>query len=43
MAVFSGRGRVKMAASCSFNSLDNLYQQRYPTGSWGKKYLSVPQ
>jgi len=43
IAVFSGSGKIYIGA-CSpgtFTS-DNLYQQLYPTGSWGLKYLTVP-
>lgn len=43
IAVFSGSGKIRIPATgCNFNSSDNLYQQLYPTGSWGKKYLTVP-
>jgi PKD repeat protein len=42
IAVFSGSGKVRIPATCSNNSSDNLYQQLYPTGSWGHKYLTVP-
>ncbi|MGN6399569.1 MAG: IgGFc-binding protein, partial [Flavisolibacter sp.] len=43
IAVFSGSGKIKIpAVNCNSNSSDNLYQQLYPTGSWGKKYLTVP-
>lgn len=40
IAVFSGSGKI--AIGCSGASSDNLYQQLYPTGSWGQKYLTVP-
>jgi len=43
IAVFSGSGKIRIPASnCPFNSSDNLYQQLYPTGTWGKKYLTIP-
>jgi gliding motility-associated-like protein len=43
IAVFSGSGKIRIpATNCSNNSSDNLYQQLYPTGTWGKKYLTVP-
>src|SRR4030095_14543963 len=42
IAVFSGSGKIRIPASCTNNSSDNLYQQLYPTGSWGRKYLAVP-
>ena len=41
IAVFSGSGKVSIA--CPFpSSSDNLYQQLYPTVSWGLNYLTVP-
>jgi gliding motility-associated-like protein len=40
IAVFSGSGKINIG--CSNGSADNLYQQLYPTGSWGQKYLTVP-
>jgi len=43
IAVFSGSGKIRIpVANCNSNSSDNLYQQLYPTGTWGKKYLTVP-
>lgn len=43
IAVFSGSGKIQISnGSCGSNSSDNLYQQLYPLGSWGKKYLTVP-
>jgi gliding motility-associated-like protein len=43
IAVFSGAGKIRIGASCgNANSSDNLYQQLYPTASWGKDYLTVP-
>ena len=42
IAVFSGSGKIRIPASCSNNSSDNLYQQLYPIGSWGRKYLTAP-
>lgn len=42
IAVFSGSGKIRIPATCPQNSSDNLYQQLYPTGSWGKKYITVP-
>ncbi|MGE5518690.1 MAG: PKD domain-containing protein, partial [Candidatus Dadabacteria bacterium] len=43
IAVFSGSGKIFITAtSCNQNSSDNLYQQLYPVGSWGLKYLTVP-
>lgn len=43
IAVFSGSGKIKISSgSCNGSSSDNLYQQLYPTGTWGLKYLTVP-
>ncbi|MFZ9694948.1 MAG: IgGFc-binding protein, partial [Chitinophagaceae bacterium] len=44
IAVFSGAGKIKIGTNCSGNSSssDNLYQQLYPSASWGKNYLTVP-
>ncbi|HEU4607792.1 MAG TPA: IgGFc-binding protein, partial [Chitinophagaceae bacterium] len=42
IAVFSGSGKVRIPQSCNASSSDNLFQQLYPTGSWGLKYLTVP-
>jgi gliding motility-associated-like protein len=40
IAVFCGSGKV--AIGCAFRSSDNLYQQMYPTSTWGRKYITVP-
>ncbi|MDO8991711.1 MAG: IgGFc-binding protein, partial [Daejeonella sp.] len=45
IAVFAGSG--KMAIGClnangSAGSADNLFQQVYPTASWGKSFITVP-
>ena len=43
IAVYSGSGKIRIPASgCAANSSDNLYQQLYPTGTWGKRYLTAP-
>jgi gliding motility-associated-like protein len=43
IAVFSGSGKIRIPASgCNSNSSDNLYQQLYPTVTWGQNYLTVP-
>ncbi len=42
IAVFSGSGKIRIPASCTQNSSDNLYQQLYPIASWGKKFLTIP-
>ncbi len=41
IAVFSGSGKVMIGNGCT-NGADNLYQQLYPTGTWGKNFLTVP-
>jgi gliding motility-associated-like protein len=41
IAVFSGSGKISIGCANAGTS-DNLYQQLYPTGSWGLKYLTVP-
>ena len=41
IAVFSGSGKISIGCPTPGTS-DNLYQQLYPTGSWGLKYLPVP-
>ncbi|MEY3435796.1 MAG: hypothetical protein RL335_252 [Bacteroidota bacterium] len=42
IAVFSGAGKMRIGVCTNSNSSDNLYQQLYPTASWGKNYLTVP-
>lgn len=43
IAVFSGAGRIGIGCpSPNQISSDNLYQQMYPTTTWGKKYITVP-
>lgn len=43
IAVFCGSGRIGIGCSPGgVSSSDNLFQQMYPTGTWGKKYLTVP-
>jgi gliding motility-associated-like protein len=43
IAVFSGSGKINIGG-CGGGaaSSDNLYQQLYPTSSWGKSFLTVP-
>lgn len=41
IAVFCGSGKVTIGCPGS-NTADNLYQQMYPTATWGKKYVTVP-
>ncbi len=42
IAVFSGSGRLVIGSNNCGSSSDNLYQQLYPIGSWGKKYITAP-
>lgn len=44
IAVYSGSGKVfiSTAENVGCNSADNLFQQVYPTNTWGKKYITVP-
>jgi gliding motility-associated-like protein len=41
IAVFSGSGKISIGCGGPGSS-DNLYQQLYPTATWGKKYLTAP-
>jgi gliding motility-associated-like protein len=40
IAVFSGSNKIYIGSPNS--SSDNLFQQVYPTASWGKNYITVP-
>lgn len=46
IAVFSGSTRIYIGCISTSNkeniSSDNLFQQVYPTASWGKNYITVP-
>lgn len=42
IAVYSGSGRIGIGCATSVSSSDNLFQQVYPTSTWGKKYITVP-
>src|SRR6187401_305709 len=42
IAVFSGSGKISIGCGSSAGTSDNLFQQLYPTGSWGLKYLTIP-
>lgn len=42
IAVFCGSGKINIGAVGGNNSSDNLYQQMYPTSTWGKKYVTAP-
>ena len=42
IAVYCGSGKVFIRSpGCTTNSADNLFQQMYPTATWGKKYITV--
>ncbi|MEI6947625.1 PKD domain-containing protein [Paraflavisolibacter sp. H34] len=41
IAVFSGSGKIRIGFAQQ-NTSDNLYQQMYPTATWGKKFIAVP-
>ncbi|QQL50607.1 gliding motility-associated C-terminal domain-containing protein [Mucilaginibacter ginkgonis] len=41
IAVFSGSSRIYIG-NCTAKTSDNLFQQVYPTSSWGKNYISAP-
>ena len=45
IAVFSGSGKIAigcLSAGGIAGSADNLFQQAYPTASWGKSFITVP-
>jgi gliding motility-associated-like protein len=43
IAVFSGSSRIGIGCSPNVRfSSDNLFQQVYPTSTWGKNYITVP-
>ena len=44
IAVFSGSSKIGIGCEDVANRLtsDNLFQQVYPTASWGKNYITVP-
>lgn len=43
IAVFSGSGKISIGCTPGApGSADNLYQQVYPTLSWGKKFITAP-
>jgi gliding motility-associated-like protein len=42
IAVFSGTGKIYIACNNNQNSADNIMQQAFPAGAWGKKYLTAP-
>ncbi|OOQ59630.1 hypothetical protein BC343_05550 [Mucilaginibacter pedocola] len=42
IAVFSGSSKIGIGCIDAGFTSDNLFQQVYPTSSWGKKYITVP-
>lgn len=40
IAVFCGSGKISIGCPAPSSS-DNLFQQMYPTSTWGKKYITV--
>ncbi|MFT3935382.1 MAG: PKD domain-containing protein [Chitinophagaceae bacterium] len=42
IAVFSGSGKISIGCGNTAGTSDNLYQQMYPTSTWGKNYITVP-
>ncbi len=42
IAVFSGSSRMDIGCNPMYVTSDNLFQQVYPTASWGKNYITVP-
>ena len=42
IAVFSGSSKISIGDCSKYNTSDNLFQQVYPTASWGKHYITVP-
>jgi len=42
IAVFSGSSRLDIGCNPNYITSDNLFQQVYPTATWGKNYITVP-
>jgi len=42
IAVFSGSSRIDIGCNPKYITSDNLFQQVYPTASWGKSYITAP-
>jgi gliding motility-associated-like protein len=42
IAVFSGSSKISIGCGDTNVTSDNLFQQVYPTASWGKNYITVP-
>lgn len=42
IAFFSGSSRIEIGCNPQYITSDNLFQQVYPTATWGKNYITVP-
>jgi gliding motility-associated-like protein len=42
IAVFSGSSKIQITCNPDYKTSDNLFQQVYPTATWGKNYITVP-
>ena len=42
VAVFSGSSKIRIGCTYNRPTSDNLFQQAYPTASWGKSFITVP-
>jgi gliding motility-associated-like protein len=42
VALFSGSSKIMIGCNSASNTSDNLFQQVYPTASWGKNYITAP-
>ncbi|SDD93470.1 gliding motility-associated C-terminal domain-containing protein [Mucilaginibacter pineti] len=42
VAVFSGSSKIAIGCNTTYYTSDNLFQQVYPTSSWGKNYVTAP-
>jgi gliding motility-associated-like protein len=42
IAVFSGSSKIQIGCGNTDMTSDNLFQQVYPTATWGKNYITVP-
>ena len=42
IAVFSGSSKIEIGCNPNDVTSDNLFQQVYPTATWGKNYITIP-
>ncbi|WP_184542888.1 PKD domain-containing protein [Mucilaginibacter sp. FT3.2] len=42
VAVFSGSSKIMIGCNSGNTTSDNLFQQVYPTATWGKSYITAP-